>query len=75
MIEEREFFRLVKEVRECKDLLGEVLRRLGKMEYSGNMTFGDQSNNISKKSAFVTMDLHRTKDNIVVSSDDKEKLK
>ena len=52
MIEEREFFRLVKEVKECKDLLGEVLRRLGRMEYSGNMTVGDSSNNISKKSVF-----------------------
>ena len=72
MIEEREFFRLVKEVKECKDLLGEVLRRLGRMKYSGNMTVGDSSNNISKKSVFVTMDLHRTKDNIVVNSDNKK---
>ena len=72
MSKDRDYYSLLKEINEVKDLLGEVLRRLGKMEYSGNMTFGDQSNNISKKSTFVTMDLHRTKDKVIVSSDDEK---
>jgi|10_taG_2_1085330.scaffolds.fasta_scaffold547315_2 hypothetical protein len=41
IIDEREYYKIIKQISEVKDLLGEVLRRLGKLEYTGELEFGD----------------------------------
>ena len=45
-MKENEYYHLVKELAEIKDLLGELLRRMGTMEYSGEVKYG-QANHIS----------------------------
>ena len=45
-MKDNEYYHLVKELAEIKDLLGEVLRRMGKMEMSGFVEYG-QANHIS----------------------------
>ena len=45
-MKDNEYYHLVKELAEIKDLLGEVLRRMGTMEMSGVVEYG-QANHIS----------------------------
>jgi len=45
-MKDNEYYHLVKELAEIKDLLGEVLRRMGNMEMSGFVEYG-QANHIS----------------------------
>tara|TARA_B100001778_G_scaffold307023_1_gene286747 strand:+ start:209 stop:400 length:192 start_codon:yes stop_codon:yes gene_type:complete len=45
-MKDNEYHHLVKELAEIKDLLGELLRRMGTMEYSGEVMYG-QANHIS----------------------------
>ena len=55
-LHDKEYFRLVEELKEIKDLLSEILRRLGKLEYSGEVQFGDPYNvGRSKKQVNVSL--------------------
>ena len=59
-MKEREYYDLKGELREVKDLLGEILRRLGTMEYSGTIDYG-QANHISDNhSKYLHLNLKRT---------------
>ena len=61
---DRDYYSLLKEIREVKDLLGEVLRRLGKMEYSGMVEYGQPNHVSDNKSKYVHLKLKRNeKDN------------
>ena len=56
IIDEREYYKIIKQISEVKDLLGEVLRRLGKLEYTGELEFGDlHTPNWSKKIVSVSL--------------------
>lgn len=58
-MKEREYYDLKGELKEVKDLLGEILRRLGKMEYSGEISYG-QANHISDNhSNYIHLNLKR----------------
>ena len=52
---------LVKQLAEVKDLLSEVLRRLGKLEYSGTGQYGDKYHATSSKKQ-ITVSLRRNKE-------------
>ena len=55
-LHDKEYYRLVEELKEIKDLLSEILRRLGKLEYSGEVQFGDPYNvGRSKKQVNVSL--------------------
>tara|TARA_Y100000296_G_scaffold10434_1_gene11874 strand:- start:76 stop:351 length:276 start_codon:yes stop_codon:yes gene_type:complete len=55
-LHDKEYYRLIKEFNEVKDLLSEVLRRLGKIEYTGEVEFGDPYHiGRSKKQVSVTL--------------------
>ena len=59
MNRDRDYYALLKEIREVKDLLGEVLRRMGNMEYSGYVKYG-QANHISDNhEKYIHLDLKR----------------
>ena len=68
MERDREYYSLKKEITEVKDLLGEVLRRLGTMEYSGEISYG-QANHISDNhKKYLHLNLKRKeKDNGVIN--------
>jgi hypothetical protein len=51
---------LVTQLAEVKDLLGEVLRRLGKLEYSGTVQYGNKYHATSKEKQ-ITVSLRRKK--------------
>jgi len=56
MKESREYYHVLKQLSEVKDLLSEVLRRLGKLEYSGEIEYGDPYNvGRSKKQISVSL--------------------
>ena len=58
-MKEREYYNLKGELKEVKDLLGEVLRRLGTMEYRGEISYG-QANHISDNhSKYFHLNLRR----------------
>jgi len=40
-MKENEIFKLKQELSEVKDLVQEVLRRFGELEFRGNLTYGD----------------------------------
>ncbi len=59
MKRDRDYYSLLKEIKEVKDLLGEVLRRLGSVELSGTVEYG-QANHISDNhSKYVHLNLKR----------------
>ena len=69
MHRDRDYYSLLKEVREVKDLLGEVLRRLGNIEYHGVVKYGIPNHVSEQHERFVDIRLTR-KD----KQDKKEKL-
>ena len=55
-MKDNEYYHLVKELADVKDLLAEVLRRLGKLEYSGFIEYGNKySATNSEKIVKVTL--------------------
>ena len=46
MMRDRGYYELKKEINEVKDLVQEILRRLGKLEFRGNLKYGE-ANSIS----------------------------
>ena len=61
MKESKEYYKLLKEFNEVKDLLSEILRRLGKLEYSGTVEFGDPYN-VGRNKKQVNISLRKTED-------------
>ena len=49
----------MKEIKEVKDLLGEVLRRMGKLEYSGFVEYGEPNHISNNHSGYLHMSLKR----------------
>ena len=61
-LHDKEYFRLVEELKEIKDLLSEILRRLGKLEYSGEVEFGEPYN-VGRSKKHVNVSLRKNEDN------------
>jgi|TARA_Y100000296_G_C5121232_1_gene230501 hypothetical protein len=59
-LHDKEYYRLIKELKEIKDLLSEILRRLGKLEYSGEVEFGDPYN-VGRSKKYINVSLRREK--------------
>ena len=53
-----EYYRIEKEISEIKDLLSEILRRLSKLEYNGQVEFSDPYN-VGKSKKIVNVSLKR----------------
>ena len=49
---------ILKELSEMRDLLGEILRRLGKLEYTGRIEYGDPYN-VGRSNKQINIDLVR----------------
>jgi len=58
-MKENEYYHLVKELAEIKDLLGEVLRRMGTMEYSGTVRYGKANHISDNHENYLYLDLKR----------------
>ena len=58
-MKENEYYHLVKELAEIKDLLGEVLRRMGTMEYSGTVRYGKANHISDNHEKYLYLDLKR----------------
>tara|TARA_X000001036_G_scaffold373357_1_gene361225 strand:- start:107 stop:307 length:201 start_codon:yes stop_codon:yes gene_type:complete len=58
---DRDYYSLKKELKEVKDLLGEVLRRLGTMEYSGTVRYGKANHISDNHENYLYLDLKRKK--------------
>ena len=56
-----QYYRIEKRLDELQDLVGEVLRRLGKLEYNGQVEFSDPYN-VGKSKKVVSMNLKRNED-------------
>jgi hypothetical protein len=61
MNRDRDYYSLLKEIREVKDLLAEVLRRFGSMEYDGIVKYGTPNHVSDNKEKYVHLDLKRIK--------------
>ena len=59
MNRDRDYYSLLKEIKEVKDLLGEVLRRLGSMELSGMVEYGEANHISDNHSKYVHLNLKR----------------
>ena len=59
MHRDRDYYSLLKEVREVKDLLGEVLRRLGNIELHGVVKYGIPNHVSEHHEKFVDIRLTR----------------
>ena len=59
MNRDRDYYSLLKEIKEVKDLLGEVLRRLGSMELSGTVEYGEPNHISDNHSKYVHLNLKR----------------
>jgi len=57
-MKENEIFKLKQELSEVKDLVQEVLRRFGELEFRGNLTYGEP-NNISRHNVSFDVRLSR----------------
>lgn len=57
-MKENEIFKLKQELSEVKDLVQEVLRRFGELEFRGNLTYGEP-NNISRHNVSFDVKLSR----------------
>ena len=58
---DRGYYELKKEINEVKDLVQEILRRLGKLEFRGNLKYGE-ANSISQKNVSFDVSMDRTID-------------
>ena len=58
---DRDYYSLKKEIKEVKDLLGEVLRRLGTMEYEGMIKYGAPNHVSDSKEKYLNLTLKRKK--------------
>ena len=58
-MKENEYYHLVKELAEIKDLLGELLRRMGTMEYSGTVRYGKANHISDNHEKYLYLDLKR----------------
>tara|TARA_B100000287_G_scaffold423862_1_gene467706 strand:+ start:496 stop:687 length:192 start_codon:yes stop_codon:yes gene_type:complete len=58
-MKESEYYHLVKELAEIKDLLGELLRRMGTMEYSGTVRYGEPNHISDNHQKYLHLDLKR----------------
>ena len=56
---DRDYYSLLKEMKEVKDLLGEVLRRLGNLEYEGRVKYGTPNHVSDAKEKFLKLELKR----------------
>ena len=61
-MKDNDYFHLVKQLAEVKDLLSEVLRRLGNLEYSGTVQYGDPYH-ASQTKKYIKVTLNRDTDN------------
>ena len=59
MRESREYYRLLGEINEVKDLLSEILRRPGKMEMSGTVEYGQPNHVSDSHKKYVHLNLTR----------------
>ena len=57
-MKDNDYYHLVKQLAEIKDLLSEVLRRLGKLEYSGYIEYGDKYH-VGRSEKLVKVTLNR----------------
>ena len=57
-VKDNEIFKLKQELSEVKDLVQEVLRRFGELEFRGNLTYGEP-NNISRHNVSFDVKLSR----------------
>ena len=62
-MKDNDYYHLIKQLSEVKDLLGEVLKRLGKLEYSGFVEYGD-SYHSSQSKKYIKVTLNRDKKEI-----------
>ena len=68
MERDRDYYSLKKDINEVKDLLGEVLRRLGNMEMSGTVEYGEANHISDNHSKYLHLNLKRKeKDNGVIN--------
>jgi len=58
---DRDYYSLLKEMKEVKDLLGEVLRRLGNLEYEGMIKYGTPNHVSDGKEKYLELELKRKK--------------
>ena len=56
---DRDYYSLLKEIREVKDLLGEVLRLLGNLEYTGMVEYGEPNHVSDSHSKYLHLNLKR----------------
>ena len=61
-MKENEYYHLVKELAEIKDLLGELLRRMGTMEYSGTVKYGKPNHISDNHHKYLHLSLKRNED-------------
>tara|TARA_B100000131_G_C17742058_1_gene461456 strand:+ start:145 stop:351 length:207 start_codon:yes stop_codon:yes gene_type:complete len=66
MERDRDYYSLKKDINEVKDLLGEVLRRLGSMEYEGNINYGTPNHVSDSHTKYIKLSMKRKKDNGVI---------
>ena len=59
MNRDRDYYSLLKEIKEVKDLLGEVLRRLGSIEMSGTVEYGEPNHISDNHKKYLHLDLKR----------------
>ncbi len=58
-MKDNEYYHLVKELAEIKDLLGEVLRRMGNMEMSGFVEYGEPNHISDNHKKYIHLNLKR----------------
>ncbi len=69
---DRGYYELKKEINEVKDLVQEILRRLGKLEFRGSVQYGE-ANSISQKRVSFDVTMDRTIDGFLIRKEmDKE---
>ena len=66
-MKESEYYHLVKELAEIKDLLGELLRRMGTMEYSGTVRYGEPNHISDNHQKYLYLDLKRNEKYLTIS--------
>ncbi len=71
-IHDKEYYKLIGEFKEIKDLLSEILRRLGKLEYTGEVTYGELYH-VGKSKKQITVSLRRDKDDETLIKKEKSK--
>ncbi len=59
-LHDKEYYRLIKELKDIKNLLSEIFRRLDKLEYNGEVEFGEPYN-VGRSKKYVNVSLRREK--------------